>query len=225
MLALACGGRTSGGSGGDEDGTSTAPGDTGESDSEESGDESGGPNCEEFQTQDPEGPPTEIVIVNDGDEPIFASSPGQCELGYFRMESDTGFYADTGGCTQQCDAEGCGECPPVCVEPFVIRIEPGGRFTIEWDGRYYKAATQPVECAKHESCSGACSVLEPAPPGEYTFMVAAYDSDICGGDVCDCMPGPDGWCETTASSDLPADYEKTALIELPVEGSIELSLP
>lgn len=232
---MACGGRTSGAEGGDGDGSSTDPTDTGESgsgdtgdteDSEDSGEETGGDGCEQFETQDPEGPPTQIVIVNDGDDPIFVSSPGLCEQGYFRLEGDTGFYADTGGCTTRCDAEGCGACPPVCIEPNAIRINPKGFYTIDWDGRYFEAADQPLECTHDPSCAGNCSVLKPTPPGEYVFTAGGYDSSICGnGDACDCSPNPDGWCETTASSDNFPIFEVSEVVMLPTDGQIVLVLP
>lgn len=172
---------------------------------------SGGPTCEDFLSPPDTAEPVEVRLVNGTSANLFLGDPIEsCVATHFFTLSDDGGdppaqldpYLDH--CEFTCEmlqTGGCA-CTGECVQPTLVKIEPGGEYTVSWPGLVYDAAAMPADCYD-EGCGPAASCSLPrAAPDALAQATAATALDCTDDGLCDCEAGPSGSCELDSNASV-----------------------
>lgn len=147
----------------------------------------------------------------------------------FTVEDEQGtLLQDPGNCRSRCEDRGLiGGCPPVCLWPSSLTLEPGEGVTLSWHGLYRVDTELPLECVAEEVGSTVpvpCDQARHIEPGQFTFRARAGTELDCSETIRDecpaCTANPDagGGCtrlaglisgellEATVTVDLDASY-------------------
>lgn len=177
----------------------SAADDVGGQSTTDSGESSGsGAVCEGF-ADDPAPPTYSISIQNGGTEALLLGGPTSCQPSYFAITSGSPEVAGswTGPhCALTCEDSIAGVCGCTADCPLVqaVRLEPGGVYVLEWDGRVLVPAELPAACATAD-CGTSCNVLREVPEGvPHTLTVGTIDPAMCPPEGCACTANADGWC-------------------------------
>jgi hypothetical protein len=189
--------------------------------------------CQQFGLQVPD-MVVQIVLENHGNEVVYVDPHNgkepSCDLAYFFGLSDpnwTGGSPEGGeyelvlGCRNTCSdaALFCDspDCPAICLHSSVVRIDPGGSYTVPWPAVTYRETRLPSGCTDCESEVHPvleCVLREPLQPGvEYLFAATGALAPECFGDVCDCEPDADGSCLVESSEGvLDPAFEASTIV-------------
>ena len=167
--------------------------------------------CDVFDEPDDATVAIDIVFVNQTAQTLFVDGFGgageDCDGGYpFRITAATSHfnvYLDlVKSCQQPCASAGTTcelpSCPPVCHIPPVIRVDPGGSYTMPWAAMAWAHTSLPESCAQCDVEDPYLECIRPDPfvfGAEYLFQSVAGELVCFGNGPCEgCQPGPDGSC-------------------------------
>lgn len=208
----------------DDTGASTG---TGANEPTGSGD-TAAPDCPEDTPA--EGSEVTISLRNDRAEAIFVTSHFDCAEAHLRIDSND----DPAGrwpldqCAPTCAsiiADACA-CPEACMQPRLLRIEPGASHAIVWDGALWVDHELAADC---NACGVApdCLLGVTAPASMYLASAAASSAasdctDEAGRPVaCECADGEDS-CLLVGNPADPGELGAQALLDYPRTTSLEL---
>jgi hypothetical protein len=197
--------------------------DSGEGSGEGSGDAtssstSGGPDCDALANDDGF-TPVSFVLENTRTEPIYLVGPNACQPEYLHITSLVeGMPGEWIGphCALTCEdaMEGVCGCTADCPLVQTIRIEPGGRYTVEWNGMVLAPAPLPAECVAGDCAGDTCSIARRAVAGgPYQLVLGLVDVPLCIDDpACACTPSQDGWCALESYGDVATELPSFELV-------------
>jgi hypothetical protein len=92
-------------------------------------------------------------------------------------------------------------CDTACMVAPVVRIEPGGDYSFEWDGRHYVSEMMPDSCYADDA-QAVCTRQAVVADGSYEVTGHAYN--LCSTDPgtgeCTCTPSADGSCRVDGAA-------------------------
>lgn len=200
--------------------------DAGTGESADDGEDADDP-CDAF-LDDAEGPRyTLIEVFNGGTEPVYLTGIEPCEFARLQIteadaEDVSGPHWPARRCEPTCEAVFEGDelgCDLSCPYATPVKVAPGGRYVVSWDGRLQTPGQPPDACCDGEVCFGPCFTALAVREGDLEATVHVATDLSCMSASCDCTPNADGWCEVDGLFDgdptqaIPASVGFTAPAE------------
>jgi len=183
--------------------------------------------CEHFRN-DPPTSAVSITLRNDRSTPIFINPFGLCGDA-LEVSKQTGDPLELvyGGCYLCEDYEDL--INPVCFDgwtcPPLVRIEPGGRYSWQWQPVHFVREQMPARCHAGDVDPFSCARRAAVAPGDYQVVAfaAAALSHCQAENACACEANEDGWCNVSSIASIgPPGLEAVATLSLPASESLEL---
>ncbi len=175
------------------------------------------------------GPSVPVTITNTSDAPVYLQVDGcnmTVSIGVVDAATQTpiGTLHECWTC-QTALASSC-VCPgPPCFISAGLRLDPGATYETAAGATAYHERQIPLECPISPDCGLSCLQAAPLPEGEYAVRVLASDQVSCDGAVCDCTPGPEGWCWIEADGMLQAATDYAGPFSIPDPAPVAISVP
>lgn len=201
QLLAACGGKSTGLEGAQNDGGSTGNGGTSTGGSSSAAGSGGSAACTRFDDESPS--TVQVLLVNKTSKPIYL---GQQEMDcnivpLFTVANDSGMpLSALGSCRIPCSAlhtQGGAGCATICAIQQSIKLEPGEAHETVWDALYRVDGALPASCIPGNDSDMKCDQAKRITAGTYHFSAVAGLEGSCasGADDCGaCVGDADGGC-------------------------------
>ncbi len=183
--------------------------------------------CEEFRNA----PPTSAISItlrNDRSTPIFVNPFGLCgetlELSNKKGDQLELAYGGCYLCEDYAElinpmCSGGWTCPPP------VRVDPGGRYSWEWQPVHYVREQMPERCHAGDVDPFPCTRRAAVAPGDYQVVAFAASalSHCQPENACECKANEEGWCNVPGVASLgPPGLKAVATLSLPASEALEL---
>lgn len=177
--------------------------------------------CEDFDDDIPPPVTFPVEIRNVGPEAVLLDDPCSSQA-YLQIQTAQDWRWPSAFCRQTCQnefASGCIDCGACEVAAYTV-LPPNTSLIVEWGGVLYEDIAAPEDCFEGGSCEPTCQRAR-LPGSETLSMVvhAITESDCLAADPdpetsCMCLPGPEGWCQTSGQIEIESTLQATGQFTL-----------